>query len=80
MDLEQIVEKYLEGRYLSPQEHRFLALALDADKDEVARFRVSKAEKLLIKCEADKAGLSMSEYLRKITVKRFSIGSDQGPG
>lgn len=80
MDLERIIEKYVDGQVLSPEESRFLTLALDADKEEVARFRVSKAEKLFIMLEAKKTGLSMSEYLRKITVKRVAEIGDRKPG
>lgn len=74
VDLEKIIRKYVTGQELTPEEHRFLVLALQADKDEVVRFRVSQAERLLILIEAEQAGLNISEYLRRLTIKHPSYG------
>lgn len=72
MDLEKIIQKYVTGQELTPEERRYLVLALQADKDEVVRFRVSQAEKLLILIAAEQAGLSMSEFLRQLTIRYLS--------
>ncbi|MCD4674319.1 MAG: hypothetical protein K8R77_16780 [Anaerolineaceae bacterium] len=78
MNLEFVIQKYVDGQDLTSGERRFLMLAMNADKVEVARFRISKAEKLLIKCEAEQEGLSFSEHLRNLTVKRKSLSPTNG--
>jgi len=73
MDLETIVRKFVDGEELSVAERKYLLLSLTSDKTETVRFRVSKAEKLLLVQEARRSGYNLSEYLRNLTIKKFSI-------
>jgi len=73
MDLEILVEKFVDGEKLSRSERKFLLLSLNTEKTEVARFRVSKAEKMLLRREAQRNGLSLSDYLRNLTVRQTAV-------
>ena len=84
MDLETIVQRFVDGEELSVGERKFLLLSLAADKEETARFRVSKAEKLLLVQEAKRSGFNLSEYLRNLTIRKIAIplmtGDQDAPG
>ena len=73
MDLETIIQKFVDGEELSIGERKYLLLSLASDKTETARFRVSKAEKLLLVQEARRAGFNLSEYLRNLTIRKIAI-------
>ena len=78
MDLESIVQRFVDGEELSVRERKFLFLSLTADKTETARFRVSKAEKLLLMQEARRYGFNLSEYLRNLTIKQMANSLTSG--
>jgi hypothetical protein len=73
MDLETVVQKFVDGEELSISERKYLLLSLTSDKSETVRFRVSKAEKLLLVQEARRSGFNLSEYLRSLTIKQLVI-------
>lgn len=50
-------------------------------KDSVLRLRLSEPEKTVIRCQAELAGLSMSEYLRQRVIGDLGVGTGRGePG
>ena len=73
MNLEDIVQKFIEEQSLTPGERKFLILSLTTEKTDMARFRVSEAEKLLLKKAAARDGLNLSEYLRSLTIGQLII-------
>ena len=73
MNLESVVQKYVDGQALTPGERKILILSLNTEKTNVARFRVSEAEKLLLQKAAAQAGLNLSEYLRGVTVGKVIV-------
>jgi len=73
MNLEDIVQKFIEEQSLTPGERKFLILSLTTEKTDMARFRVSEAEKMLLKKAAARSGLNLSEYLRSVTIGQLII-------
>jgi len=73
MNLEDIVQKFIEGQSLTLRERKFLILSLTTEKTDMARFRVSEAEKMLLKKAAARSGLNLSEYLRSLTIGQLII-------
>ena len=73
MNLEDIVQKFIEGQSLTLRERKFLILSLTTEKTDMARFRVSEAEKMLLKKAAARSGLNLSEYLRSVTIGQLII-------
>jgi Mobilization protein NikA len=80
MDLESIIQRFVDGEKLSVGERKFLLLSLTAGKEEMTRFRVSKAEKMLLVYEAKRSGATLSDYLRNLTIgqiKNSLMNGDQ---
>ena len=73
MNVENIIQRFVDGGELTLGERKFLLLSLTASKTEIARFRVSKAEKQLLVYKAEHAGISLSEYLRNLTIREMIV-------
>jgi hypothetical protein len=71
MELEGIIQRFIDGEDLSVGELKVLKLSLSAGKEERVHFRVSNAEKMFLMRKAKQAGLSLSEYLRILTIKQM---------